>query len=94
MQASILRDVFEANKSIVPYLRRTPLQHSPGLSMRLDAHDHFCRRSRHQGRLQYPQVETAATVDDIVLVSDYEIRCALGVLIEEAHTLAGAMKRQ
>ena len=37
MQAPTLRDVYEAKKTIAPYLPRTPLQHSPGLSSRLDA---------------------------------------------------------
>ena len=37
MQAPTLRDVYEAKKTIAPYLPRTPLQHSPGLSKRLDA---------------------------------------------------------
>lgn len=37
MQAITLRDVYEAKKTIAPYLPRTPLHHSPGLSELLDA---------------------------------------------------------
>jgi threonine dehydratase len=37
MQAPTLRDVYEAKKTIAPYLPRTPLHFSPGLSEYLDA---------------------------------------------------------
>ena len=37
MQAPTLRDVYEAKKTIAPYLPRTPLHFSPGLSDFLDA---------------------------------------------------------
>ena len=37
MQPPTLRDVYEAKKTIAPYLPRTPLHHSPGLSEVLDA---------------------------------------------------------
>ena len=37
MQAPTLRDVYEAKKTIAPYLSRTPLHFSPGLSEVLDA---------------------------------------------------------
>ena len=37
MQAPTLRDVYEAKKTIAPYLPRTPLHFSPGLSQYLDA---------------------------------------------------------
>ena len=37
MQAPTLRDVYEARKTIAPYLNRTPLHFSPGLSEALDA---------------------------------------------------------
>ena len=37
MQAPTLRDVYEAKKTIAPYLTRTPLQYSAGLSQAMDA---------------------------------------------------------
>ena len=37
MTIPTLRDVYEAKKTIAPYLPRTPLHHSPGLSQVLDA---------------------------------------------------------
>ena len=37
MTIPTLRDVYEAKKTIAPYLPRTPLHHSPGLSETLDA---------------------------------------------------------
>ena len=37
MQAPTLRDVYEARKAIAPYLPRTPLHFSPGLSRKLEA---------------------------------------------------------
>ena len=37
MQAPTLRDVYEARKTIAPYLARTPLHYSAGLSQLLDA---------------------------------------------------------
>ena len=37
MEAPTLRDVYEAKKTITPYLPRTPLHNSPGLSELLDA---------------------------------------------------------
>ena len=37
MQAPTLRDIYEAKKTIAPYLDRTPLQYSAGLSQAMDA---------------------------------------------------------
>lgn len=37
MQAPTMRDVYEARKTIAPYLARTPLQYSAGLSRLFDA---------------------------------------------------------
>ncbi len=39
---------------------------------------------------ELPQAILKAHLDDFVLVSDDEIRCAIGLLIEKAHTLAEA----
>ena len=55
MQAPTIRDVYEARKTIAPYLARTPLHFSPGLSEFLDAqvylkHDEYLPLGAFKGR--------------------------------------------
>ena len=47
MQTPTIRDVYEARKTIAPYLARTPLQYSAGLSRLLDAEVHLKHEEHH-----------------------------------------------
>ena len=47
MQPPTIRDVFEARKTIAPYLNRTPLQYSAGLSRLFDAEVYLKHEEHH-----------------------------------------------
>ena len=47
MQPPTIRDVFEARKTIAPYLARTPLQYSAGLSRLFDAEVYLKHEEHH-----------------------------------------------